>query len=877
MNRTVTSEDVRASFLQHFLSNGHARIEGSSLIPHNDPTLLFINSGMAPLKPYFTGQQRPPQSDLCNVQPCLRTKDIDDVGDRHHLTFFEMLGSWSINNYFKQQAIDLAYGLLTDGFGFDSERLFVSVFAGDSALGLAPDEESAQHWEAVGIPRDRIVAMGAADNFWGPAGDTGPCGPCTEVFYDFGPEYGDAYRVGDVFDTTSRYIEIWNAGVFMQFDKRRDGSFDSLPFVSVDTGAGIERLTMAINEMATVYETDLLEPLVGLAQELLGDSGEAQDHHRLLADHMRAATFILSEGVRPSNEGRGYVPRRLLRKCIAVAKQHSTGSSFDLRAMASAVVGLMSDHYPQLRSQQNSVLELLSAEERDFSRAVERGLDHLAVVLDSGEAMISGKEAFNLFATYGLPLEITRDFAAQRGVSVDQNAFLTEFEAHQRASRARDKSEANKLSPTDPLPDLPLPSGNQFVGYDSVSTSAEVVAIFASGERTAEATPGQHVEVLLDTTPFYAEGGGQVGDRGLLTVGDDVQVLVNNTTKHASGYHVHGSEIVRGVLREGAIVLAEVDNAVRRKTAANHSATHLLNAALRQVLGSHVRQAGSLVDAERLRFDFTNPQALTTEQQFEIERIVNEAVLAALPRSTDVLAQTEARETGAVFLENEDYGDSVRVVRFGDASVEFCGGTHVDVTSDIGLFRIVSEQAVAAGVRRINAMTREGAVALTLERDRLLMAAAGLLKVSPANLPERLEQLTSRVKAASTKQKGNASAIDLAVDKSGPVASAGALVDDDVDIRSVAQREAERLTAVVALMSEESGKTRVVVAVPAALADAADARDVLAGLVHEMSGSGGGSPRVAQGGGRATREQAFDVIARLPSIVRGARAAGNPS
>ncbi len=867
MKPTVTSDEVRGTFLEFFLSHAHKRVEGSSLIPQNDPTLLFINSGMAPLKPYFTGQQTPPNPNLCNVQPCLRTRDIDDVGDRHHLTLFEMLGSWSIGHYFKQRAIELAFELLTEGFRFAADRLYATVFAGDEALDLPPDEESASHWESLGIQRSRIVALGARDNFWGPAGDTGPCGPCTEVFYDFGSEYGEAYRPGEVFDTTSRYIEIWNAGVFMQLEKRRDGSFHPLPFFSVDTGAGIERLAMTMNEVPTVYDIDLMRPLVVMAQDLLGQSGDALDHHRLIADHVRAATFILSEGVRPSNEGRGYIPRRLIRKCVAVARQQGAARTFELRELAMSVIDLMSPHYPQLRRRQGDILELLAAEERDFSRAVERGLDQLEGLLASSPDGISGRDAFNLFATYGLPFEITRDLAADRGVTLDEHDFNVHFKLHQSASRGSDKRVTGGLSPTDPLVDLPLPEPRHFVGYETTSSSAEVVAIFRAGDRVDEAVVGETVEVLLDATPFYAEGGGQVGDQGSLRGDDGVRAIVIGTMKHGSGYHVHEVEVVAGSLRAGLTVEAIVDAEKRRKTAANHSATHLLNGALRAVMGQHVRQAGSLVEPERLRFDFTNPGPVPFEHLLEIERIVNEAILSDLKRTTDVLPPDAARQTGAIFLDDEEYGDSIRVVRFGDASIEFCGGTHVDTTAQIGLFRISNEQSVAAGVRRLNAVTRDEALTLTLERDRLLMTAARTLKVNPVSLPDRVQQLASR-KAGTGPSASAPSSVDLKVDGSPGIPIAGAVVNAEVDILSVSQQQADVLGAVVALLASAEGKAKVAVAVPKVLIDQVDARAVLQRLLAPIGGRGGGSNGFAQGGGRATAADLARLVNQLPGMVR---------
>lgn len=865
MQQRISSEEVRATFLDFFGEHGHRRIGNASLIPRNDPTLLFVNSGMAPLKPYFTGQEEPPHRDLCNVQPCLRTIDIEDVGDRHHLTFFEMLGSWSIGGYFKERAIELAYELLTARYGLDPARLYASVFAGDPNLGLPPDEESAQYWEAIGIPRERIVALGLSDNFWGPAGETGPCGPCTEVFYDSGPEYGEAYRPGDEFGTSSRYIEIWNAGVFMQFDKKRDGTFVPLPFFSVDTGAGLERLTMALNELPTVYDIDLFVPLVTRCQEMLGQSGEVLPHHRLLADHLRAATFLLAEGVRPSNEGRGYVPRRLIRKCVAVAHRQGV-EGFDLARVADEVIALMSAHYPALNDRRDEILSMLSGEEREFSLALQRGFDQLEDLYEAGQG-ISGADAFRLFSTYGLPFEITRDLAAERGIAVDEAGYRDEFRRHQETSRGGGTASAsNRLPPNDPLPDLPLSGPAQFVGYDATESTGQVLALFVEGRPTDELLAGDEAEVLLDTTPFYAESGGQVGDTGKL-VGDGGSFLsVEDTIKHGSGYHVHRGRMQKGALRVGQSVTAQVDETKRRDTEANHSATHLLNAALREVLGGHVRQAGSLVDSERLRFDFTNPGPVSTEQLAEIERRVNLRILEQHPRTVRVLPLSEAKRTGAVYLENEDYASPVRVVSFDGVSTEFCGGTHVAGTGVIGLFKVLGEQAVASGVRRVNAVTRHAALDVMLERERALNTTVAKLKTNPASLPDRVEQLLQAAKNKTRAVTSGSAQVDIEVDRDGPVPTAGAVIHEEADARALAIQQAEALEAVVSLAGPARGRSRVIVAVPPVLADRVDARQVLQDLLVPISGRGGGSPRLAEGGGEPS-EQLEELLGRLPTSV----------
>jgi alanyl-tRNA synthetase len=863
MRRHLSGEEIRAEFLGFFERHDHRRIEGASLIPVNDPTLLFVNSGMAPIKPYFTGKLRPPYPRLCNVQPCLRTTDIDDVGDRQHLTFFEMLGSWSIGDYFKERAIELAFELLVDRYGLEVERLYATVFAGNPELDLPPDVEAAEYWERIGIPRERIVPLGMADNFWGPAGQTGPCGPSTEVFYDFGPSYGDAYRPGGPFDTSRRYIEIWNAGVFMQFDKKRDGGFERLPFVSVDTGAGLERLTMALNELPTVYETDLLAPILWLVRELLGEQdGETTPTHRLLTDHLRAATFILAEGVRPSNEGRGYIARRLIRKCMTAVRR--SADDFDFAAVVGEVVDRFGPHYPLLARRREDVLKLLQEERDDFGRALHRGLEQLEELSAAGHA-VTGRDAFRLFATYGLPFEITRDLAAERGVAVDERGFQEEFRHHQEISRAKaGATDGALLSPTDPLPDFPVPPPDHFVGYDLLELRSPILGIFAGGQPEDAVEAGGEVEVLTERTPFYAEGGGQVGDRGLITT-DSGSMQVTATTRHGSGYHLHRGTVRSGELRVGQQAHLQVDAAARAASAANHSATHLLNAALRKVLGEHVRQAGSLVEPNRLRFDFTHPAPLTARQIEEVERLVNEQVLADFPRQVRILPPEQAVASGALFLPGEEYASAVRVVGFDDVSLELCGGTHVATTGDIGLFRIVSEQSIAAGVRRINAVTRRPALEVTLERERVLGELAAKLRTNAAGLPDRVEALQQAAKGGGKPARQSLPELQTQPTPGGiPVAVAE--VPIGADLRKLSLEAASRLGAVVCLAGADGQTARVLVAVPRALVDRVDARQVLSALLTEVDGKGGGSRELAQGGGKRVAGLGR-LLQRVPVVV----------
>jgi alanyl-tRNA synthetase len=850
----MDSHDIREIFLRFFTERDHARIASASIIPANDPTLLFINAGMAPLKPYFLGEALPPAPDLCNVQPCVRTVDIGDVGDRHHLTFFEMLGSWSIDHYFKPRAVELAFGLLTQGFGFPVGRLYVTVFAGDEKLGVAPDEESAAAWERVGVPRDHVVYLGAEDNFWS-AGDTGPCGPCTEVFYDTGPEHGPGYRPGGGFDSAGRYIEIWNAGVFMEFNRLPGGILEPLRFTSVDTGSGLERMAMVLQGRDSVYETDLFAPIVAAVQDALAGTGAGPRDIRIVADHVRASTFILSEGVAPSNEGRGYIPRRLLRKAIATATQ-AGAADFDLRDVAGAVIDRMRGSYPQLAEARDRTLDLLAREQRDFGRVVRRGLDRLAA-LDTGPGFeITGEDAFTLFATHGMPSDLIRDFAAERGGSLDERRFAELFDEHRALSRGAltesgDEAGLGPWSGADPqvLTALGL-APTRFLGHDRLTATGQVLALAGQHGPVGRLTVGESGLAVFDQTPFYAEGGGQVGDTGQIT-GEGFAARVTDT-RSADGQHVHAVEVTAGALGCGDSAELAVDAARRRSVMRNHSATHLLHAALRQVLGEHVRQAGSLVAPDRLRFDFVHQQALSDEETERVERLVNAEVLSNLTRSTEVRPYQDAIREGAIAFFGEKYGDDVRVVSFGDFSRELCGGTHVRATAEIGLFLIVSEGSIGSGVRRIEAVTGEAAVRRALDRDKLLRGLAARLRVPVEQLPFRLEALTARSRPRSAALDARTFAGSVRDDPSGRrylVVSEPDIGPSDLPAQT--RRLADELDAVVVLLlpDAQAASMHIGVSVPGGLAGQLPAAAVLDRVLAVTGGRGGGSAAFAQGGG----------------------------
>ncbi|WP_212912759.1 alanine--tRNA ligase [Streptomyces sp. TS71-3] len=843
----MDSEQIRERFLRFFERHHHTRIEGASIVPRSDPTLLFVNSGMAPLKRYFTGESTPPATDLCNVQGCIRTKDIDDVGDRHHITFFEMLGSWSIGGYFKRRAVELAWELLTVDLELDPARLYVTVFAGDSGLGLPPDEESAAAWERVGVPRERIVALPAEDNFWGPAGDSGPCGPSTEVFLDTGDTFGPAYVPGGPFDTSRRYIEIWNAGVFMQFDKGLDGVLRPLPFHSVDTGSGLERLQLALNGLDSVYDTDLLAPVVTAVQDALGEPGGVQHHHRVIGDHMRAAVAILAEGVRPGNEGRGYIPRRLIRTSMTLALTRGH-ERFRPEPIVAAAVARMAAHYPHWAARRGDIAAAAARECEEFQGTVRRGLDHLDEVLDRYDE-IPGEEAFRLFATHGLPVEITGEIAAARGVLVDRAGFDTALERHRALSRgaAAEPGTARRTRPDDVLPTaLSGTPRTAFLGYDALEAEGRVLALLSGGVPVERAGEGAEVDLVTDRSPFYAEGGGQVGDRGSATAAGG-QAEVTDTVAHESGRFLHRARVSAGELRRGDTVHLAVDAGARAMTAANHTATHLLNAALREVLGEHVRQAGSLVEPARLRFDLTHPRPVTRQELARIERLVNAWVLADAPRTVESMAPSDAVAAGAISLPGEEYADEVRVLSFDGFSKELCGGTHVEHTAQIGSFRIVTEQSVAAGVRRIVAVTRERAVELTLDQSAVLAEATAVLRTAPQDLVPAIERLARHARTG-TPDSG-AAALGRRWDAG--VGGVDVTLAEAAGAAAGLRKEAQRLSGdegrLAVLWLTGGARTNIVASVPERHRERIGAARLLSRITERFGGAGGGNPRIAQG------------------------------
>ena len=792
---------------------------------------------MAPLKDYFLGLVPPPHPRLCNVQPCLRTTDIDLVGDRHHLTYFAMLGSWSIGDYHKEKAIEYAYELLVQGFGFDPKRLYVTVFAGDKGLNLPPDETSARIWEQVGIPPARIVLLGKEDNFWGPAGNFGPCGACTEVFYDCGAEFGKAYKQGENFDTTSRYIEIWNAGVFIELEKKSDGRYLSLPLKSVDTGSGLERMAMVMQGVADVYHTDSLFPIVKEISKNFPVIAQA----RILTDHLRAATAIMSEGIAPDNSGRGYVLRRLLRKCIALSL-----SGLDSCANLDDYIALIIEqtNAPQFKQAQDFIQQQFRREVADFEPIVQAGLRMLAKKLSAtNDKHLSADTIFELVATHGLPLPMISNYLRRHGYSFDAKAYTQQVATHRNISRSgRKDKEIDAI-----LQLLQATPATVFVGYQQLEQSATALQLL---QNTAEGTIQAVEEVTVvdaefllvaDTTPFYAEAGGQVGDSGKGKANSAVFVITDVQKKN--DYYLHYAKLTAGCLRRGEAIELHVDAERRKLVRRNHSLTHLLQGALRKTIGTHIAQKGSYVDEHKLRFDFQHDKALQTDEIQAVERLVNSWIWQDLPRRTETIPYRAALERGALYMLGENYQDKVRVISFGEVSVELCGGTHVQSTGEIGMLRIISETSIAKGVRRIEGISGHTALHAFQNDSQHLQQACIALNTRSDNLLARIKQIQTKHSHPAPQKIQTQN--EYTSEKQNLTVCIAHVEGDAKALRQLCNERKHDITA-MCLVAKDSYS----IAVATRTATGTSARLILQKLFARMSGKGGGKDDYAQGGGK---------------------------
>ena len=858
-----TSAEIRQAFLDFFEQRGHRVVDSSPLVPGNDPTLLFTNAGMVQFKDVFTGREKRSYNRAVTSQRCVRAggkhNDLDQVGytARHH-TFFEMLGNFSFGDYFKKEAIEYAWELLTDVYGLDPQRLWVTVYE--------TDDEAYDIWtQQVGVPKDRVVRIGdkpgkskyESDNFWA-MGDTGPCGPCTEVFYDHGPDVQGG-PPGSPDEDGDRYIEIWNL-VFMQFDRAADGSMKPLPAPCVDTGMGLERMAAVLQHHHSNYQIDLFRALVRAASQLTGCNDLGDASLNVIADHIRACAFLIVDGVLPSRDGRGYVLRRIIRRAVRHGYKLGVKEPFFHR-MVQPLVEQMGDAYPDLRQKADMVSQTLLEEEERFARTLDTGMGILRNVMaraeedDSGQ--IDGETAFLLYDTYGFPLDLTQDVARENGLGVDLDGFSEALAKQQERGRASGKFSQQAQISTETIENL---SPTRFLGYEQLEVEdAEVAAILVDGKEVDALEAGQSATVLLDQTPFYAESGGQVGDTGRL-LGDGLEFEVEDTVKLAGAFHGHIGKLLKGRLAPGDKVAARIDAARRQAIVLHHSATHLMHAALKRVLGDHVEQRGSLVAPDHLRFDFTHPRAVTEDELREIERLVNQEIRVNPTSEVQVMDFDDALKTGAAALFGEKYGDRVRVLRFGDFSIELCGGTHVEKVGDIGQFKIVEESAIAAGIRRIVAVAGEPAVERVQTMEGQLKQLARTLKVAPDALEDRLDQLLDRNRSLEReleelKSRLASASGDELVGQAEPVNGIQVLAArlDDVDpksLRDTVDRLKEKLgKSVVVIGGASDGKVRIAAGVSKDLISRISAGNLINFVAQQVGGRGGGRPDFAQAGG----------------------------
>lgn len=857
--KQLTGAEIRQMFLDFFKEKGHSVEPSASLVPHEDPTLLWINSGVATLKKYFDGRVIPANPRITNAQKSIRTNDIENVGKtaRHH-TFFEMLGNFSIGDYFKEEAILWAWEFLTSDkwIGFDPEKLAVTIHP--------EDDEAFEIWnKKVGIPEERIIRL--EENFWD-IGE-GPSGPNTEIFYDRGPEYGDDPNDPELYPggENERHLEVWNL-VFSQFNHNPDGSYTPLPKKNIDTGMGLERMASVVQNVPTNFDTDLFMPIIRATEEIAGTkyrvNKDDDTAFKVIADHIRTVTFAIGDGALPSNEGRGYVLRRLLRRAVRYAKHIGINEPFMYKLVP--VVGeIMKDFYPEVLEKKDFIAKVVKNEEDRFHETLNDGLRILSEVIkkekESGSTIISGKDIFRMYDTYGFPVELTEEYAEEEGMQVDHAGFEKEMEAQRERARAARQDVDSMQVQGGVLGEIKDES--TFVGYSELEEEGTIIAVVKNGERIVSASAGEEVQVILSQTPFYAESGGQIADKGII-VSEDVKAVVLDVQKAPNGQNLHRVAVESGTLKEGAKVIGIVDQTNRKEITKNHTATHLLHQALKDVLGTHVNQAGSLVQSDRLRFDFSHFGQVKPEELEQIEQIVNEKIWESIPVLIESKAIDEAKAMGAMALFGEKYGDVVRVVQVSDYSIELCGGCHVDNTSAIGLFKIVSESGIGAGTRRIEAVTGAAAYQQLKGQLNLLKETADVLKANMKDVPVRVESLLGEMKELareneSLKSKlGNIEAGNLisSVQEINGVKVLAAKVQatDMNNLRSMADELKAKIgSGVITLAAVQGEKVNIIAAVTQDLIPQGyHAGKLIKEVATRCGGGGGGRPDMAQAGGK---------------------------
>ena len=843
-----SSAQLRKAFLDYFVERAHSVVESSPLVPGNDPTLLFTNAGMVQFKDVFLGREKRPYNRAVSSQRCVRAggkhNDLENVGytARHH-TFFEMLGNFSFGDYFKREAIGYAWEFLTEVLGLPPEKLWVTVFV--------DDDEAEKIWlDEIGIDPKRVSRCGEKDNFWS-MGETGPCGPCSEIFYDHGPEIAGG-PPGSPDEDGDRYVEIWNL-VFMQYDRSATGTLTPLPRPSVDTGMGLERLAAVMQGEHSNYDIDLFRALIGAAAEATGCDDRNNKSLRVIADHIRSAAFLVVDGITPGNEGRGYVQRRIIRRAIRHGYQLGQQQPFFYKLVGPLAVQ-MGEAYPELIAKQQHVERVLKTEEERFADTLEQGMrifEDIVAGLDG--KLIQGEAVFRLYDTYGFPSDLTADIARERGLSLDMAGFEREMAAQKERARAASHFGSGQAI------DLDLDGETDFTGYDTVGDQGTVIGLYVDGDPRDRLGPGEAGLVVLDVTPFYAESGGQVGDRGWLT-GDTARFEVQDTKKQGDGVFCHIGTVGEGELQMGDLVTAQVDGERRRATALHHSATHLLHAALRQVLGEHVQQRGSLVGPDRLRFDFSHFEPLGRDQLREIERLVNREIRENHTVETRIMSLDDAKASGAMALFGEKYSEQVRVLRMGDFSTELCGGTHVRAVGDIGLFKVVSEGGISSGVRRIEAVAGDQALTWVEDHEARLARIADLVKSAAGDADDKVAQLVDRSRRLEKELEqlksklASAAGSDLAdrvVEVDGVKVLAAKL--DGADAKSLRdtldQLKNKVGSGVVLLAAESDGKVSLIAGVTKDLTNRFKAGDLVKAAAEKVGGRGGGRPDMAQAGG----------------------------
>ena len=866
--------DLREKYLSFFESKGHLRLPSFPLIPHNDPSLLLINSGMAPMKKFFTGEEVPPRRRVTTCQKCIRTPDLERVGHTaRHGTFFEMLGNFSFGDYFKQEAIPWAWEFLTDTLKIPAERLWPSIYEND--------EEAFELWnKVVGVPAERIVRLGKEDNFW--EHGSGPCGPCSEIYFDRGEKYGCGSPDCKPGCDCDRYMEIWN-NVFSQFNNDGHGNYTELAQKNIDTGMGLERLACVMQGVDNMFLVDtnraILDKVCAIADRTYGDNATADISIRVCTDHIKSAMFMIADGVIPSNEGRGYVLRRIIRRACRHGKLLGINRSF-LPELCEIAIGESDRAYPELDEKRGYILKVIAMEEERFDATVDAGLSILSGMIEdakkAGEKQLSGEDVFRLYDTFGFPNDLTREIAGEAGLALDDAKFDELMKAQKVRAREARANISGWSNATGSL--IKGLDKTVFTGYEKLEDEGRVLAILADGMNADEISEGE-CSVILDRTPFYGEGGGQVGDTGTLTVGKTVLNVTD--TKKSDGVYIHLCTVADGILKKGDTVTAAVDAHRRMAIMRNHSACHLLQSALRRVLGSHVEQAGSYVSDTVCRFDFTHFAAMTPDELAQVEALVNADIFAAQPGSMTEMPIDEAKKLGAMALFGEKYGKTVRVVRMGEHSIELCGGTHLDNTAKIGMFKILSEASVAAGVRRIEAVTGEGILTLLAEKDTLLRGAAKALKAQKvADIPQRAAQVLSELSAAKKEIDGlNAklagSKLDSLLAGAVPVGAVRLVTADLGEIAPDALRslgdeiKAREDDAVAVLaMRKPDGVQLLAVAGKAAVAAGAHAGKLVGAIAAAVGGKGGGRPDSAMAGGKDTGKTA-DALAAAKDILAG--------